>query len=169
MLAFWEHGGFEQTSMSQLTAAMGISSPSVYAAFGSKRGLFDAAVQLYAGRPSTPLTLAMGEPTAMGFATCLLAAAIDDCTNPSQPRGCLVNTDPLLIASRNDGRSVIAKRLARAVREGDLPADADPKVLAEYLIVVINGLSTSARDGATRKELHRVAAAAMAGWPASRT
>ena len=169
MIAFWEHGGFEQTSMSQLTTAMGISSPSLYAAFGSKRELFDEAVELYASRPSTPLTIAMEEPTAFAFATRLLKAAIDDCTNPAQPLGCLVNTDPLLVDRRDAGKAVITKRLARAVRAGEFPAGTSPKVLAEFLIVVINGLSTRARDGATRKELHRVAETALAGWPAPRS
>jgi hypothetical protein len=60
---------------------------------------------------------------------------------------------------------VIAKRLAQAIDEGDLPTSADPEVLAEYLIIVINGLSTRARDGTTRRELRAVAATAMAALP----
>jgi TetR/AcrR family transcriptional regulator, copper-responsive repressor len=165
MFAFWECGGYDRTSVSQLTAAMGISSPSLYAAFGSKRDLYDEAVELYAQRPGTPLTLALTEPTAFEFATRLLDAAIVDCTKRGQPKGCLVNTDPLLVDRRDNGRAVIAKRLARAVDEGDLPTSADPETLAEYLIIVVNGLSARARDGVTRRELRTVAANVMAVWP----
>jgi AcrR family transcriptional regulator len=165
MLAFWECGGYERTSIGQLTEAMGISSPSLYAAFGSKRDLYDEAVELYSQRPGTPLLLALTEPNAHAFATRLLDAAIVDCTKRGQPKGCLVNTDPLLVNRRDDGRAVIAKRLTEAVGDGDLPRWADPETLAEYLIIVINGLSTRARDGATRTELRSVAATVMAGWP----
>jgi AcrR family transcriptional regulator len=165
MLAFWEHGGYEQVSIGQLTTAMGISSPSLYAAFGSKRALFDEVVELYAQRPGTPLMVALKEPTAWGFVTTLLDAAIVDCTKRSQPKGCLVNTDPILVDRRDAGRTVVTERLARARAEGDLPASADPETLAEFLIVLINGLSTRARDGATRAELRRVAATALTCWP----
>ncbi|MCV7420519.1 TetR/AcrR family transcriptional regulator [Mycobacterium yunnanensis] len=165
MRAFWENGGYERTSLSQLTDAMGISSPSLYAAFGSKRELYDEAVDLYAARPQTPLTLALSEATAHAFAERLLDAAIVDCTRRGSPRGCLVNSDPLLSERRNDGRKVIEARLRRAVDDGDLPPSVDPRTLAEYLIVVINGLSTRARDGATRPQLRAVAAATMSGWP----
>ncbi len=165
MLTFWECGGYEQTSVGELTAAMGISSPSLYAAFGSKRALFDEVVELYAQRPGTPLLVALDEPTAFDFATRLLDAAIVDCTKRGQPKGCLVNTDPLLVDRRDAGRVLIAQRLAQAVRDGDLPASANPEALAEYLIIVINGLSARARDGVSRSELRSVAATVMAGWP----
>ena len=165
MLTFWECGGYERTSIGQLTAAMEISSPSLYAAFGSKRELFDEAVELYAQRPTTPLLLALTEASAVDFATRLLDAAIVDCTKRDQPKGCLVNSDPLLVDRRDGGRAVIAKRLTQALHDGDLPASADPETLAEYLVVVINGLSTRARDGATRAELRAVAATVMRGWP----
>jgi AcrR family transcriptional regulator len=165
MRAFWECGGYDRTSISQLTEAMGISSPSLYAAFGSKRELYDEAVELYAQRPGTPMTLALTAPTAYEFATDLLDAAIVDCTKKGQPKGCLVNIDPLLVDRRDDGRAVIAKRLAQGIDDGDLPISADPEALAEYLIIVINGLSTRARDGVTRPELRAVAATVMAAWP----
>lgn len=165
MRAFWKYGGYERTSISQLTEAMGISSPSLYAAFGSKRELYDEAVGLYAERPGTPLTAALTEATAYDFATRLLDAAIVDCTKKGQPKGCLVNTDPVLVDRRDNGRTVIAERLAQAINEGDLPISADPEALAEYLIIVINGLSTRARDGVTRPELRAVAATIMAAWP----
>jgi AcrR family transcriptional regulator len=167
MRAFWDCGGYERTSINALTAAMGISAPSLYAAFGSKSELFDEAVELYAQRPGTPLPAALLEPTAYDFANRLLDTAIVDCTKRNQPKGCLVNTDPMLVGRRDDGRAVIAKRLVQAHQDGDLPASADPETLAEYLIIVINGISTRARDGATRAELRAVAATVMAGWPQS--
>ena len=158
MVAFWEYGGYEQTSIAQLTKAMGIGSPSLYAAFGSKRDLYTEAVERYAQRPGTPLTLALAEPTAHAFARCLLEAAIVDCTKKGQPKGCLVNTDPLLVDRRDSGHDVIAARLVQAKSAGDLSPSSDPETLAELLIIVINGLSTRARDGASRRELRAVAA-----------
>jgi AcrR family transcriptional regulator len=50
MLLFWRHG-YEATSVAELTAAMGITPPSLYAAFGDKQGLFLAAVRRYVGEP----------------------------------------------------------------------------------------------------------------------
>lgn len=167
MRAFWEHGGYEQTSIGQLTHAMGISTPSLYAAFGSKRRLYDEAVELYSQRPATPLTLAMTEATAEQFVSRLLDAAIVDCTKRGQPKGCLVNTDPLLVDRRDAGRAIVAKRLQEGLDCGDLPSWADPETLADYLIIVINGLSTRARDGATRAELRRVADTVLSSWPRS--
>jgi AcrR family transcriptional regulator len=165
MRVFWENGGYEQTSVGDLTRVMGISSPSLYAAFGSKQDLYHEAVELYSQRPQTPLTVALAEPTAEQFARRLLGGAIVDCTKRGQPRGCLVNTDPLLVGRRDSGRAVVAGRLRRGITEGDLPAWADPETLADLLIVVINGLSTRARDGASRAQLQRVADAVLASWP----
>lgn len=165
MHVFWERGGYDRTSISHLTEAMGISSPSLYATFGGKQGLYDEAVELYAAREATPLVIALTERTAYGFVERLLYAAIEDCTNDTQPLGCLVNTDPLLVHRRDDGHAVIAKRLQQALDDGDLPASADPHHLAECLIVVINGLSARARDGVRRDELRAVADIVLQGWP----
>ena len=76
-----------------------------------------------------------------------------------------MNTDPMLVDRRDGGKAVIAERLSRAVGDGDLPDSADPAALAEYLIIVINGLSTRARDGATRAELRAVAEIVTRNWP----
>src|SRR5438128_2813799 len=49
VMAFWEHG-YEATSVSGLTHVMGIGAPSLYAAFGDKRALFEEVVTVYGER-----------------------------------------------------------------------------------------------------------------------
>ncbi|CAN5171762.1 TetR/AcrR family transcriptional regulator [soil metagenome] len=162
MEAFWEHGGFDRTSISQLTAAMGISSPSLYAAFGGKRGLFDESVARYAERPTVPVAQAITAPTAREFLRRTLELAVDEYTSIEHPLGCLINADPLLADRRNEGRAVIVDRLKAA---DELPASADPDALAEFLVVLLNGLAARARDGVPRDQLRAVADIALRAWP----
>jgi AcrR family transcriptional regulator len=164
MHAFWEHGGFDRTSVSQLTAAMGISSPSLYAAFGGKRGLFDEAVACYAERPSVPVAQALTAPSGRDFLRQTLELAVTEYTSDEHPLGCLINSDPLLADRRNEGRTVIADRLKRA---DDLPDAVHPDDLAEFLVVLLNGLAARARDGIPVERLRAVADIALRAWPAS--
>jgi AcrR family transcriptional regulator len=157
MTEFWLRGGYDNTSISQLTAAMGISSPSLYAAFGDKRGLFDEAVQRYASRPDSPVPQAINEPTSREVFARMLSAAVDEYTDDSHPLGCLINADPQLADRRDEGGRLIAERLSRAADCGDLADDVDPDDLAEFVVVLLNGLAARARDGVSRERLHAVA------------
>lgn len=150
---FWERGGYDRTSVSDLTAAMGISSPSLYGTFGGKRELFDEAVAQYAQRPNAPVVQAISAPTAYEVVAQMLEKAVVEYTDPSHPLGCLINSDPLLGDRRDEGRALIADRLGRAADDGDLPADVAPDDLAEFLVVVLNGLAARARDGVPRERL----------------
>ena len=165
MELFWERGGFDRTSISQLTAAMGISSPSLYAAFGGKQGLFDEAVASYAQRPSVPVTQALLAATAREFVERTMDLAIEEYTSSEHPPGCLINSDPLLGDRRDEGGSVIADRLRQAVEADDLPTSADPDALAEFIVVLLNGLAARARDGVPRERLRAVADLALRAWP----
>jgi AcrR family transcriptional regulator len=162
MIAFWEHGGFDRTSISRLTAAMGISSPSLYAAFGGKRGLFDEAVAHYADRPTVPVAQALSAPTARKFVRRTLDLAVEEYTSVEHPLGCLINLDPLLADRRNEGGAAIADRLRAA---DDLPEPTDPEALAEFVVVMLNGLAARARDGVPRERLRAVADIALRVWP----
>ena len=172
---FWEKG-YEGTSLSDLTKAIGINRPSLYAAFGNKESLFRKALDRYEKTAAFVLD-AINEPTARRFAEGLLHSAADMVTNPHNPPGCLTvrgalasgeEADPIrleLALRRSEGEASIRKRLDRAKREGDLPPHANPADLARYLATVYQGMSVQAAGGATREQLRRVAKIALRAWP----
>lgn len=165
MRLFWERG-YEQTSISELTSAMGIAPPSLYAAFGSKRDLFDEAAVRYQNAPGAFDGRALDEPTVRGSVARLLHDAAVEYTRSGQPRGCMILSEPLLGEHRERARAVLAARIADGVDAAELPADTDVDVLVNYVTVVLTGMSAQARDGATREDLLSVAEAAMKAWPA---
>jgi AcrR family transcriptional regulator len=167
MRLFWERG-FDNTSMSELTAAMGIAPPSLYAAFGSKRELFDEAAERYQNDPGGFSVLALDEPTTRGAIARLLHDAAIEYTKSGQPRGCMILSEPLLGAHRKRSRATLLDRINQGVTSGELPPDIDVGALADYVSVVLAGMSARSRDGATRRELIGVAEAAMAAWPSGR-
>ncbi|MFD5874876.1 TetR/AcrR family transcriptional regulator [Streptomyces sp. NPDC060322] len=176
MLVFWEHG-YEGASLAGLTGAMGISTTSMYAAFGNKEELFRKALERYTEGPGAYLARALEEPTAHGVATAILAGTIRTTTRPTRPRGCLgvqgalVTSDPgrgvrdLLAAWRNNGCSCARERFQRAVDEGELPPEADPGLLARYVTTLAFGIAVQAASGVARDELQEMADAALRNWP----
>jgi AcrR family transcriptional regulator len=173
---FWRHG-YEGTSLSALTEAMGVSVPSLYAAFGNKEELFRKALDRYIQRPASYLHAALAEPTARGVAEQALRGAISMVMQPHHPDGCLMVHGALachpavesvrqeLARRRVAAEAAVRRRFERAVGEGDLPAKADPAQLARFLMTVIWGLSVQTAGGATRQQLDEVAAVAMGCWP----
>lgn len=176
MLVFWEHG-YEGASTAGLTSAMGISTTSMYAAFGNKEKLFRKVLERYTEGPSAYLARAMEEPTALGVATAILAGTVRTTTRPARPQGCLgvqgaLSTSDsgqevrdLLVAWRNDGYSRVRERFRHAVDEGDLPARTDPGLLARCLTTFAYGLAVQAASGVGRDELQEMADAVLRNWP----
>ncbi|MEV6399787.1 TetR/AcrR family transcriptional regulator [Streptomyces sp. NPDC051907] len=170
---FWTHG-YETTSVASLTAAMGINPPSMYAAFGDKRQLFDEAVQLYVRTYGAPLPPG---PDARSDIAAMLRHIAADYTDPRHPPGCLIITAAAncgpgsqdvkdkLRDMREATKASIAARIRTDVDAGRLPADVDPDGLASFYAVVIQGMNQQACDGAGRESLDRVVDAAMAAWP----
>ncbi len=172
---FWEHG-YEGTSVSDLTRVMGIGAPSLYAAFGDKRTLFDEVVVRYGVTHGAFSGRAFDEePTARGAVARLLREAAAEFTDPDHPRGCLVITaatncttpevEEGLRERRNATIAGIESRIRAAVAAGELPTSVDPAALARYTGAVFQGMSQQARDGATREHLEAVADLAMRAWP----
>ena len=176
MGVFWEQG-YEGASLTDLTAAMGISRTSMYSAFGNKEDLFAKALQRYTEGPASYGPRALQEPTAREVAAAVLEGAINATTSPDGPAGCLTvqgslaagatarGIRDLLIAWRNEAVVHLRDRFQRAIDDGDLPDDTDPSVLARYVITVSNGIAVQAASGASPADLRHVADAALRNWP----
>lgn len=175
MLTFWRHG-YEATSISDLTAAMGITPPSLYAAFGDKKRLFLESVNLYLSS-EPPHAMIESAPTACEAAWRLLTASAEGVTGDATPTGCLLATSALSVSApaadvqaelasiRQEIEATLRARFERGRADGELPDDTDVDALAGHMMAMTQGLSTLARDGASREKLLRVVNAAMAAWP----
>lgn len=177
MLLFWQHG-YEATSLSQLTAALGVPPSSIYTAFGDKKGLFLAAVQRYVtGGPVSASSIIQGAASARKAAQSLLREAAIGYTAAGTPRGCLLASSAISCSPvASDVQQVLARirrgiqrelrdKLRQGRQRAELPADTDVDALAAHTMAVIQGMSTLARDGASRAALLRVAEQAMSCWP----
>ncbi|MGI5273227.1 TetR/AcrR family transcriptional regulator [Nonomuraea sp. CA-218870] len=174
---FWRHG-YEVTSVAELTAVMDIRPPSLYAAFGDKRRLFEEALRRYQETYGAFTARALAEePTARQAVERILREAAGEYTDPGHPHGCMiisaaVNCGPesseveeLLRLARESAKAAIRERIERDVAAGLLPPSTDATALATYYAAVIQGMSTQARDGTGRDELELTAALAMRAWP----
>lgn len=177
MIVFWRQG-YQGASLSDLTKAMGINPPSLYACFGSKEGLFKAVLERYDQRREIFMGQVLAAPTAAEVAEAYLmgvAAFVSD-TGGRNPPGCLMvqgglsgsdNDIPEMLARhRAEKEGMLRTRFERARKSGDLPKASDPAALARYLMVMANGLCVQASAGASEKELKEVAAIALTNWPA---
>jgi AcrR family transcriptional regulator len=178
LMLFSRHG-YEGVSIADLTRAMGIAPPSLYAAFGSKAELYRAAVALYQQRPSGRAIQAFQEPgpirerveTMMRH----IAVAV---TDPDTPLGCMVTAGLLysgaehadlaagMASLRIKRCTTITDRLQQAVDDGELPQETDAPAMARYLVAVMQGMSIQARDGATAADLQAVVDMTIRNWPA---
>ena len=179
MLTFWRHG-YETTSVVDLTAAMGINAPSLYAAFGDKRRLFLEAVRLYAGDPADMERMIAGAPTAHHAARELMTAAAATYTGEATPRGCLLasatasgsagsaDVQDTVADVRRDIESCLRTRIERDVKAGVLPPGTQAAPLAGLVLAVTQGMSVLARDGASRVSLLAMVEAALLAWPGTK-
>ena len=156
MRVFWAKG-YASASMSELTAAMGIASPSLYAAFGSKEGLFREAIERYVAVNSASFWAIMEAPTARESVEGLLRKAVEAFSCPDSPAGCMVlhtatemgELSPELTQGlcelRASNGDTLARRLERGVQDGDVAAGTDVRAVADFYATVHKGLSLSAK------------------------
>lgn len=173
---FWQKG-YEGTTLTDLTTAMGINRPSLYAAFGSKEELFRKALGRYVEDVGAGLRAALEAPTAREVATRVLRFHADAAGKAARPKGCLLVQGALACGDENVAvrtsltqerariHQILVERLERARREGDLPAESKPADLARFILTICNGMAVQAVGGATRDQLRRVADTAMLAWP----
>jgi AcrR family transcriptional regulator len=176
MYVFWEKG-FDGASLSDLTAAMGINAPSLYAAFGSKEGLYMDALSLYSNEVGTDIWTQLEETpdVKQAFERFLIVSA-ETFSVTDKPRGCLIALDALnrtqssqnvcnvLKERRNNNIEVLRTRLQRSIDEGALPATIDTSAIATFYATVQNDMSILARDGGSAESLVAAAHGAMAAW-----
>ena len=175
---FWSKG-YEGTSLTDLTEAMGINRPSMYAAFGNKEELFKKALDLYEREKMAYIGKALVQPTARQVAETMLRGAIETACGGDQPHGCLRVINSVACSAEagsireeivNRGkvaRAALVDRFERAKSEGDLPADIDSLGLTGVLTSMLQGISLQASQGASREELERLSKAGLALWPSA--
>lgn len=179
LLAFWEHG-YEATSVADLTRVMDIGAPSLYAAFGDKRSLFEEVVHSYGAKYGSFTGRALAEePTARAAVARILREAAAEYTDPGHPYGCLVihaatncstpEVEESLRVRRNANIAAIESRIRADIAAGELPANTDAGTLARHTGAMIQGMSQQARDGASRAELAALAEIALSIWPRTGT
>lgn len=173
---FWERG-YEGASMAELTEAMGITKPSLYACFGNKEALFKKALDLYEREKLSYVRTAVEAPTAHGVAENLLRGALATHCGGEDPQGCLgvismvacANEAPSIredvIARRASAEAALIARFERAKTEGDLPENVDARALGQCLTTVLQGMSVKAQGGAPREDMQAVVDTFMAMWP----
>jgi AcrR family transcriptional regulator len=174
MQVFWEKG-FEGASINDLTAAMGVNPPSLYAAFGDKESLFLATIEHYAASRSDQVC--PNHPTAKKAIEAYLRFKADILTGSGHPRGCMLmvafftaaNASPklqqVLAMKRAQAREFLKERIKRGIRDGDVPAGTDAEELADFYTAIVGGLAQQARDGATPRSLLATVERALTLFP----
>jgi len=180
LCVFWRKG-YEGASYADLTEAIGVERPALYAAFGNKEALFRRALERYYERYVDYVPAALDLPTARAVASHLLHGAAEFNTRFADHPGCLGihgvlagsdESEPVrqaLVEARAAAEAALRQRLERAQREGDLPSTAKPDVLAAYLMAVVHGMAVQAKAGFSRATLDAVAEQALAAWPSAAT
>jgi AcrR family transcriptional regulator len=173
---FWSKG-YEGASMADLTEAMGITKPSLYAAFGNKEALFHKALDLYEAEKLEYTRKALEQPTARAVAEYYMRGAVDTQTSSCEPQGCLGVISAVacgaeaesikseVVARRASSQRALVERFERAKREGDLPEHVDVEGLTGYLFAILQGMAVQAGSGATRADLERIVETSLAVWP----
>ena len=174
---FWAKG-YEGASLSDLTDEMGITRPSLYAAFGNKEALFRQALDLYERDKLTYIGDAIEAPTARGVAERLLMGSVDAATT-GDCKGCMgviasvacQSVEPSIRddvnARAESSRRAIIARMQQAIDAGEFRVATEAEAITRYLLAIMQGISVQAQSGAGREELLQVADSAMLSWPSA--
>ena len=172
---FWTKG-YEGASLTDLTEAMEITRPSLYAAFGNKEALFLKALELYERDKLAYIGGAIAEPSARAVAETLLLGAVETATG-GEARGCMgvissvacQSVEPSIredVNSRAESsKRAIVQRMQVAIDAGEFLLPTEAEAITRYLLALMQGISVQAQSGATRAELMQIAEAALAAWP----
>jgi AcrR family transcriptional regulator len=173
---FWRRG-YEAASLSELTEAMGITKPSLYACYGNKEALFRQALDLYERDKLCYIRKALEAPTARDVAERLLRGAVEIHCSADEPQGCLGVMSTVacgaeaesiraeVLARRASSEKAMIERFARAREEGDLPPAFTPEAMVCYLTTVVQGMTLKAGAGVPREDLEHLVQTTLAIWP----
>ncbi|MAB43857.1 MAG: TetR family transcriptional regulator [Sphingomonadaceae bacterium] len=174
---FWAKG-YEGASLSDLTDEMGITRPSLYAAFGNKETLFRQALDLYERDKLTYIGDAIEAPTARDVAERLLMGSVDAATT-GDCKGCMgviasvacQSVEPSIRddvnARAESSRRAIIARMQQAIDAGEFRVATEAEAITRYLLAIMQGISVQAQSGASRDELLQVADSALLSWPSA--
>lgn len=173
---FWRRG-YESASLAELTEEMGITKPSLYAAFGNKEALFRKALDLYEREKMAYVAEALDAATARGVAERLLRGALAMTTSSCDPKGCLgvissvacgIEAESIkeeVTRRRASSHAAMVARFEQAKHDGDLPDGLEPAALAQYLSAVMQGLALQAGAGVPTDDLARLVETTLSIWP----
>lgn len=173
---FWRMG-YEGASYTDLTHATGVERPALYSAFGNKEALFRRALERYYARYLNFFPAALEQPTSRKVVEHMLRDAAELHTRYADRRGCLgihgalAGSDDIapvqmaLIDARAGAETSLRFRLEQARQTGDLPENANPAVLAAFVLTVLHGMAVQAKAGFSRATLEAVAEQALSTWP----
>jgi AcrR family transcriptional regulator len=181
MLLFWNRG-FEQTSVDELAAAMGIRTSSLYSSFGDKETLFLETVEYYqAGRGSVYDAAVLNGKTAREGVENLFRVTAVERTRKDQPNGCMLclalptcspkyeHLQRELDRLRDLSDTVLLGRLEAGVKNGEIPASTNLSLLVNFFRTTLWGMSLKARAGASRETLIEIGNLALQAWPSAPT
>ncbi|MGP4020596.1 TetR/AcrR family transcriptional regulator [Saccharopolyspora sp. 5N708] len=173
---FWAKG-FEGTTIADLTEATQLKRGSIYAAFGSKEGLFRRALDRYVETVFSYADDALAQPAVRAVVERFLRGAVQACTGETTPAGCLLVQGALVagdeareirdeLANRRAiGNARLRERFERAAAEGDLPAHVDPEAAAHYVSALAQGIAVEASSGVSRARLEQLVDLALLRLP----
>jgi AcrR family transcriptional regulator len=177
MNLFWEKG-FDNCSMTDLVDAMGVNSPSIYAAFGNKERLYREAIELYVRTEGgAALRNFESRPTLRDSLEVMFETSIELFTVAQAPRGCMIFLGGAAVGAehvelrnflqelRLKVTRTVEKRMKKAIEQGELVRDADAVALATLCMSVFSGLSIQAADGASKRKLRAGIAQLLAMIP----
>jgi len=168
MLTFWRKG-YEATSMSDLVESTGMAKPGLYATFGDKQELFKKSLENYVEFHGKPIIAKLMHSKVSAKETLreVLIVLVDSFFNASTPDGCFLANS--LVKSANDEPAIsnLANKIQqfrwgkfleyfeKAKQEGNLAADNDPEILADYFSAQVITLPILHKTGADKESLHK--------------
>jgi AcrR family transcriptional regulator len=178
MTLFWQHG-YEATSLADLVEATGAKAPTLYAEFVNKEGLFRAVLDRYISQFADKHEAQLFcEDKSVDAALRDYFSAIATCfTREDTPAGCfMINTSATLAASSKEIAHTIKSRhamqektlcefLTQRQARGEIPANKCISELAQFLSCILQGMSISAREGASLETLLQITDTTMRLWP----
>ncbi len=172
MHLFWAKG-YPGTSMQDIMDATGLQGPSIYNAYGNKRGLFNVVLRHYSEQVMARFVKAVRDaPTARSAIERLLKAMVKQHFDPATPGGCLVglaaqecrlhDTDTQAAVTKEFRKldDAVCVRLAKGKIDGEFPDDLDPRGTSLAIVSICVGLLTLGRSNYSKHALQRATRAA---------